>query len=192
MKRRKLATILTATVGALAITAGVAASVPDTDGVIRACYKKGGLLQERGALRVTDTGRCRSNEVELSWNQVGPIGPVGPPGPQGPQGPPGAQGPQGETGDQGPQGPQGVPGPTGPTGETGPPGPAGISGYEIVRKSGAGRVDCPAGKKVLGGGIIPNDGPVMQSSPLWPDGTGWVAHGQTSGGISYAICANVS
>lgn len=78
--------------------------------------------------------------------------------------PTGAQGIQGP---QGPTGPQGQPGPAGPPGDEGAPGaqgPPGISGYEIVT---AGTVTdssspkfvavaCPTGKRVLGGGAVPN------------------------------------
>lgn len=106
------------------VAGGVAyAAVPDSGGVIRACYKIGGLLQEKGALRVSDDGRCRSNEVELSWNQVGPVGPVGPSGatgPSGPAGPSGAPGVDGADGQNGVDGRDGAVGPRGPQGDPGP------------------------------------------------------------------------
>jgi hypothetical protein len=65
-----------------AITLGVAAggiayaAIPDTSGVIHACYAK-----RDGTLRVIDnsTTSCNtSKEQDLSWNEVGPQGPPGP------------------------------------------------------------------------------------------------------------------
>lgn len=77
------------TAGALLSLGGVllAGAIPSPDGTIHACYKKGGLLTERGALRVTDSGNCRSYEEELSWSQSGPAGPAGPVGATGEAGP---------------------------------------------------------------------------------------------------------
>src|SRR5262245_23604138 len=122
------------------------ANIPDSGNVIRGCY---GRLT--GVLRVIDTeavppGRCLPGETSLSWNQKGPAGPAGPQGPQGIAGPTGPQGPQGP---EGPQGTQGVPGVSGP-----------ISGLERVQVNSAFdtvatkevHADCPAGKKIVGGG----------------------------------------
>jgi len=131
------------------------AAIPDPQGVINACYKKGGLLQEPGALRVSDTG-CRSTELALAWSQRGPAGAQGGPGPQGAQG---ETGPAGQTGPQGAAGPAGVAGPAGPAG---PAGQAGISGHQVVIASivmesdyenGQATANCPAGKKAIQGGI---------------------------------------
>jgi Collagen triple helix repeat (20 copies) len=55
---------------AVMLTVGIAsAAIPDANGVIKSCYSKSG-----GALRVSDTGTCKSTEVALSWNAVGPAG----------------------------------------------------------------------------------------------------------------------
>jgi hypothetical protein len=58
------------------------ASIPDSNGVIHACYVKG-----VGVLRVIDTDagqHCASFEFPVNWNQTGPQGPAGPTGPAGP------------------------------------------------------------------------------------------------------------
>jgi hypothetical protein len=72
----------------LLIAAGVAyATIPDSQGVIHACYDK-----QAGQVRIVDTGPnavpkgCGQSEVAISWNRAGPPGPVGPQGPAGPQG----------------------------------------------------------------------------------------------------------
>jgi hypothetical protein len=64
----------------LAIAAGVGyAAIPDSQGVIHACYDR-----TKGDLRVTDThnprlGACvAGKETALDWNQQGPPGPAGP------------------------------------------------------------------------------------------------------------------
>lgn len=106
MNRYRVAGIAVA-VGVLGVGGVAYAAIPDPAGVIHACYKQGGLLQEKGALRVSDDGTCRSNETPLAWSQRGPVGPQGPQGAQGPQGVQGPQGPQGEQGRQGEQGPKG-------------------------------------------------------------------------------------
>jgi hypothetical protein len=76
--------VFLATVAVMAVAGGVAyATIPDSSGVIHACY---GPL---GVLRVIDTDagqHCTANEKPLSWSQAGPQGPQGPPGPQGPAG----------------------------------------------------------------------------------------------------------
>jgi Collagen triple helix repeat (20 copies) len=127
-----------------------------------------GCVTGNGSLRVIVPGAaCKNNEVAIDWNQTGPRGPQGMDGRTGQQGEPGPQGIQGvpgPKGDTGPQGIQGVPGPkgdTGPQGIQGPPGPAGVSGYQIVvaevtvglLSSNNVSVDCPAGKRVVGGGV---------------------------------------
>jgi hypothetical protein len=61
-----------------AASAGAAyATIPDSDGVIHACYAKSG-----GALRVIDDSvtNCKSGETAVSWNQSGQPGPPGPAG----------------------------------------------------------------------------------------------------------------
>jgi len=66
------------------------ATIPDSNGVIHACYNKSG-----GSIRVIDDSvtKCNSNETSLSWNVTGPPGPIGPAGPQGAAGPQGPVGP---------------------------------------------------------------------------------------------------
>jgi hypothetical protein len=67
-----------------ALAAGLAAggiayaSIPDSSGVIHACFKKASPNQ--GQLRVIDTERgqvCSSNENTVEWSAVGPQGPPG-------------------------------------------------------------------------------------------------------------------
>ena len=130
---------------------------------------------------------------------VGVQGPTGPKGDKGQTGATGATGPQGPSG---PAGPQGETGATGATGATGPPGPSGISGYEIVSLSfdvggftnGGNYVYCPAGKKVVGGGVWTNHSDIQRSAP---DGTGGWAGAVINrylGGETvaiYAICVNM-
>src|SRR5215472_10893180 len=78
-------------VAALAAAAGVGyATIPDSQGLIHACYKV-----TKGDLRVIDSGNCAPGELALSWNQTGPQGPAGLQGPAGPQGPQGATGASG-------------------------------------------------------------------------------------------------
>lgn len=86
MNRKSIAALVGA--GTLLASAGVAvAAIPDSDGVIHACHSK-----NSGALRVSDTGTCKSTEIGLSWNNVGPAGAVGAEGPKGDQGDPGTPG----------------------------------------------------------------------------------------------------
>jgi hypothetical protein len=145
---------------------------------------------------------CPSNFRALDWNiqgpagQQGPIGPVGPVGPVGPQGLQGEQGPQGEPGPQGLQGIQG---------------PAGISGLEIVQVNTAPQdtaridviIECPAGKKVLGGGYatagnnlntsIAANGPATSSHWAVTAVTNDYPAIRVSWSMqAYAICANVA
>lgn len=87
---------------------------------------------------------CANNEQLLTWNMEGPAGPSGPAGPKGPAG------------------------------------PSGISGYEIVSHqvflppgTANVHVECPTGKKVLGGGFsieTPTDVRLFSSAPS--DGSG--------------------
>jgi hypothetical protein len=81
-------------------------------------------------------------------------GAKGEPGPQGLQGLPG---PRGEPGPRGDTGAPGVPGTTGPQGPAGSPGLSGLVRVSAVRDVTANTlrnqsVECPAGKKALGGG----------------------------------------
>jgi hypothetical protein len=104
--------------------------------------------------------------------------------------------------------PAGLPG---PKGDTGDPGPPGLSGYQIVTGLkiqqnsiyNSVSVDCPPGKKAIGGGggtgggIIPGDGPYITDSFPSADGTSWLVQtARAASGYSaltgYVICANVS
>jgi hypothetical protein len=125
-----------------------------------------------------------------------------PAGPRGPKGDVGERGPKGETGAAGP------PGPRGPAGPTGPPGLRGVVGWEQrtnqVTVAGPGlasvRVNCPAGKRALGGGVIVSNANIeTQVRQSGPDGqaTGWVVTLLNNGSSPIiatvaAICAAVS
>jgi hypothetical protein len=70
----KRSLLLGSGLAALALSAGVAyATIPDSSGVIHACYKA------NGQLRVISSGGCASGEMALDWNQSGPAGPPGGP-----------------------------------------------------------------------------------------------------------------
>ena len=147
----------------------------------------------------------KDGKFPASVGQVGPQGPKGDPGPTGLKGDPGLQGPKGVAG---PKGATGATGPTGPIGPAGPAGPPGISGWQAVTNTfpfGAGvgaeiSVDCPAGKKALGGGVAGGIGILMvrQSAPKGALGDrGWVAevvntYNQQTNVTVWAICAVVS
>jgi Collagen triple helix repeat (20 copies) len=105
--------------------------------------------------RSLGTSKLSASAVSSLAGQRGPAGPQGEKGETGPVGPKGEAGPAGPKGATGPVGPQGAPGPAGP------PGPSGISGWEYAtaaRNFPPGgyvpwSVDCPNGKKPLGGGV---------------------------------------
>lgn len=81
------ALIAAAAAAALLVVGGIAyATIPDSAGVIHACYQKSG-----GTIRVIDASvtNCSSKETSLGWNVQGQ------PGAPGPQGLPGATGPSG-------------------------------------------------------------------------------------------------
>jgi Collagen triple helix repeat (20 copies) len=119
--------------GVLVALAGTVAfaSIPDSAGVIHACFKT-----NNGQLRVIDsaTQQCRKGETAISWNQAGLPGPQGPQGIQGLTGAAGAtgatgpQGLKGDTGATGATGAQGIQGLTGATGATGAQGIQGLTG----------------------------------------------------------------
>jgi hypothetical protein len=176
LKRRRLR-LLAIGLAALAVSAGIAtvayASIPDAGGLIHGCYKTNG-----GDLRVVDdsTSSCRSSETALDWNQQGAPGPPGPSGPQG------AQGVQG------------------------PPGASGVSGYEVVSHDGnvpdgTGQYDvvqCPSGKKAVGGGFNADDfrDLTIEMSGPTADGTGWIVNVISHGpgnvqGHFRAVCVSV-
>ena len=181
MKRNSIVAVTAAAL--LALAAGVAyATIPDSQGVIHACYKL-----DNGQLRLVDTA-CLSSESPITWSQTGPQGPIGPIGPKG---------------DTGLQGPQGIQGPQGQPGADGEPG---ISGYTVVHQStgGAGLnhsvvVHCPAGTSVIGGGASTDlGGDVTQSAPITQAPVGWFAFARDSFQspgwtlTATAICANVA
>jgi len=135
------------------------------------------------------------------------VGIAGPAGLQGPKGDKGEQGPAGAKGATGPKGAAGPAGPAGAPGPAGPPGPSGISGWEYRVSPGLGipgnyyndtQVDCPSGKKALGGGgsTTGYNGKLVSSAPTDP-GTGWgVAYHNTGNTpvtvYAWVICAYVS
>ena len=205
MNRKRLLGLAVGALVAAAIAGGVAyATIPDSNGVIHGCYQSSsGVLRVIGTSPTVGGGKCSSTEKPLDWNQKGPTGAKGATG---------AKGPSGPKGERGPTGSNGTNGATGPTGPIGPTGPSVASGYEIVRASYAigplthadESVQCPPGKRVLGGGyelgnlIIGFDGDVGQTYPF--DGGGssgwhvrvWNPHLVDTVSISvYAICANV-
>jgi hypothetical protein len=109
----------------------------------------------------------------------------------------------------GPAGPAGSAGPAGPAGAAGVAGPPGVSGYEIVESSltvtsqfiTSHTVNCPAGKRALGGGVRSNTlsfaGPYLVNSNPTAGGAGWTAsfarEVQSSWTyVVYAICGVVT
>jgi hypothetical protein len=132
-------------------------------------------------------------------------------GQAGPAGAKGEKGDKGETGGRGPAGPKGSPGPSGPAGATGPAGPSGpsgISGWQFVTEGfdvPAGKyrynsVDCPGGKKALGGGAAADGNPsyarIVESAPDGL-GTGWLVGVFNEGDKAlteyvWVICAHVA
>jgi hypothetical protein len=161
----------------------------------------------------TITGRDVKNRSlgtnKLSASAVSSLtgrpGPAGPQGDRGPAGPSGAAGPKGAAGPAGPQGPAG---PARPQGPTGPPGPSGIGGWEYVVSPGTdvpknqrvqAAVDCPSGKRALGGGVS-TSGAIAEVRETAPSngGFGWAATvANRSNDFAdqmyvWVICANVA
>lgn len=140
----------------------------------------GCLKKSGGNLRVIDAAvtNCKSDEQRLDWN---------------------------------------VQGPAGQAGENGTNGTDGVSGWEMVTDTrsygsdttfafGGLSVDCPTGKKVVGGGgsVLTDEGAtasgynVLQSYPE-SDGTGWHASFEVDNAIGnpftetvYAICVSAA
>jgi len=167
-RRRASRPAVLAAAAAVMLIAGAGGAVAATAGssnVLHGCYSKAD-----GALRLIKAGQhCKSSEIAVSWNKVGPAGPQGFTGPTGPAGQTGPTGPQGQKGDTGPAGqagstgltgPQGPAGPQGDTGPVGPTGPAGVSGYvnneiQFTVPPSSSRVmdaSCPANTILTGGG----------------------------------------
>lgn len=92
--------------------------------------------------------------------------------------------------------------------QAGPQGAPGVSGYEVVTETfiagqgtGGGDVECPRGKRVLGGGVSVTPPPAaaqfeVSTSVPTPDGTGWTMAWAGDGGGSAlevrVVCALVS
>jgi len=112
-------------------------------------------------------------------------------------------GPQGPKGDAGAAGAQGAKGDKGDPGLPGAAGAPGVSGYVVVMSpavyitgtGGHATADCPAGKKVVGGGFSTVNGSVYASGAK-ADGSGWLVAalpgGQTTTLVAQAICVSVS
>jgi hypothetical protein len=186
MTNKRSMIMIAVTIGVLVLLGSLV--VAQNTAVITACVND----TNGNARIVTSAAQCRNHETAIQWNIVGP------PGPPGQQGIQGLQGVQGQPGQQGIQGPQG---------------PAGISGYQVVENTEenlvcslvAGcsltrEVQCPPGKRVLGGGVDTDAfaSTVLASGPL-PDGTGWKTSFFANGdrfdsriNVSFfAVCANV-
>lgn len=113
-----------------------------------------------------------------------------------PPGPPGPAGPSGERGDKGDKG------------DAGGQGPPGVSGLQLVQGTTPSNssdkslyVPCPAGKRVLGGGVSAPPSPELTVKRSYPDPqlSGWVANVDQDAPLSfswaitvYAICATVA
>ncbi|PAE38066.1 hypothetical protein CHI06_19085 [Bacillus sp. 7884-1] len=118
MKLFKKPIVKGAVVGVLVMSAifGVSSVLAQDDTTVYyACVKN-----SNGTLYIIDAeDECRSNEMKISWNQVGPKGNQGL---KGDKGEPGTEGPVGPTGPQGPKGDKGDPGDKGDKGDPGVPG----------------------------------------------------------------------
>jgi len=151
------------------------------------------------------TGKVKNHTLLAVDFKKGQL-PTGPPGPQGPAGLPGPQGPKGDKGDKGDKGPKGDPGLPGPKGDKGDPGTPGVTGYTIVTDTQpdapgnkAGTAVCPAGMKVLGGGVRSDgayDGVVVETFPdtdhSYFSRASFANPNFSYDLITYAICANVN
>jgi hypothetical protein len=87
--------VIAAGVGAVVLVGwGVAAaSIPDANGTVHACYNVKNVLRPIGDVRIVDASTpCQSSERAIGWNQPGPTGPTGPAGPAGAAGPAGPSG----------------------------------------------------------------------------------------------------
>jgi hypothetical protein len=103
VRRLRRTPVLACCIVALVMAAGgiAYAAIPDSGGVIHACYLKAAGAQPQGALRVIDNGQgqvCKTTETALSFNQKGQKGAAGATGPAGPKG---AAGPKGSAGPAG-------------------------------------------------------------------------------------------
>jgi hypothetical protein len=163
------------------LSVGAGSSLSAQNATIRLCVETGGSPETRGDLKLRPSAGCPKGTRPAQWTVTGARGPAGPRGEVGPSGPAGVQGPRGETGaagvagspgPAGPVGPTGAAGPPGPTGAAGPPGPTGAAGPPGPSDSlvtapvsastpfnaplgtvATATATCPAGKKILGGGV---------------------------------------
>jgi hypothetical protein len=97
LPRRRLAVGIGVALAATAVSVTYA-SIPDSNGVIHACYNPSRAAHTGGAslaILDADAASCAKKDVAISWSQQGPQGEKGDPGPQGPQGPQGPAGPAG-------------------------------------------------------------------------------------------------
>ncbi len=121
-----------------------------------------------------------------------------PVGRRGATGAPGAQGAKGDTGAQG------APGAQGAKGDTGAQGAPGVSGYQRVSGTfdnpagtqSRGEVSCPAGKQVLGGGVVGFGGTTQSVNSSYPLNDTWVAFMNNTSGTNqpftiFVICGVV-
>jgi len=128
-----VAALLLGLVATLTVAVGAATGAGRTPAVVTACASK-----SDGSLRLVDTKKsCRKGERALTWNK------------------------RGVPGSDGVDGTNGAAGAAGPAGERGAAGAPGVSGYQVVERStpvsgtffGSAEVACPAGKRVVGGGV---------------------------------------
>jgi hypothetical protein len=148
----------------------------------------------------TLTGRDVKNRSlgteELSTSAISAL--TGRTGPTGPAGPAGAAGAKGDKGDRG------ATGATGPAGPAGATGPVGVSGFQYIArradvdvqkdKSLRWSVDCPNGKRALGGGVSttqPYETRVLESAPTG-ESTGWGVGVRNEGGPTMSAYAWVT
>jgi hypothetical protein len=118
--------------GALCLVVIVGSGTAQSQSGTLVCVKEN--KPRKGSVRIPANKLCHGNERGLFLAATGPQGPPGTPG-----------------------------GPPGPPGDPGPPGPPGPIGYQRVNTPPAVQpagtpsatlpVDCPLGKKVLGGGF---------------------------------------
>jgi len=205
--KQRLPIVLSAT--ALAVAVFGTTSIGHAVGAAVSPFaKKAGFATNAGAVNgIKASKRPRAGElVPLGKDGKFPAsvavgGPAGPQGLKGDKGEQGARGPVGPKGDAGSKGAAGLVGPQGPSG------PSGISGWQYVISPGVpisagglatSAVNCPSGKKVLGGGVSKTlTGFVAQTAPN-NDGTGWAGELNNGGNLGpttmfvWAICANVS
>ena len=162
------------------------------------------------------TAQLKANAVTSLKVRDGSIRPVDvragalPAGPPGAQGAKGDTGPKGDKGDKGERGPKGEIGPRGPAGPQGAAGPAGAAGPPGVSGRRArtatfdvpangtrtGGVQCPAGQRALGGGVMTSNAShtsVRQSGPAGAV-NGWLATVGSTVAVTahvWVICADV-